>query len=891
MKHTDTTPQSNFHKKKYLLFGILALFFTLLIATNLNQSFDWRSSAKSRKQETRTTQKTQNKLETLKEKLLKANNTLKKQRGAKRKAEPGVLALAQQRKKLLFEEANNNPKKVFSYLFSESEFSQLDPVLQNSGLIEKPAHLEGTVTTYFFDDFDNQKFTEKKYLRPQQTPTYKTTPESSIPVQLVVSENNEHLQDGASIAVDGYEMDSSLMFVEAVSEGSGAQPNQQAVISDPYRTTGSFSFLVIPINFVNNRRQPYSPSELYNAFFSGPYSTSTAIKEMSYGKTTVTGEVLDWIELSDTGEYCNFYIWANEAMAIAQANGVDLEKYDRLVFFWPRANVDSCGWTGIAGSAGDIYMTQTLNNELPIKTLTHEFGHTIGLSHAQFIGCYPNAIDTYANCSVQEYGDNFDAMGLQHNHFNAAKKEQLGWLNVFDQSELNMPTLVYLRSLEPPEAVAYKILKTDTLQYYYFEKREPYGIDIDIPEGVYVRISDEQHTSINGLAGSFLLDTHPQTTVGRDQMMLPGDSFTDEVNHLKVTVLDDSDNDPKTQHMRLERILPDSYQGDKLGLKFGSNGFVELWDEDAQLALGQNFTFEGWVKIPNTGSSKTVTYLSRYSVTNKPAYRLVSWVDSTKNTADLRFAVPGLYFISPSVLPLDEWVHIAVTKEGNTLTGYLDGQVIAQAAGTVTSVDESEKFYTQIGARRAHNNLGTITTTWDYLEGSFDDVRISNSARDISTNWANGVYNTNLSTDANTIGLWKFDNSVNDSSNNKIDTYPVGDFTYVEGVVSAQTQVCPSPQLGRSHYYGYAYINGQPAPLGTDIKIYSIRNDLVGCGSVDLANGGYRFIIAWEENPDFNGARSGEQLIFKVNGIRATTTPAEVVWNGGFNNVTLNITQ
>lgn len=84
-----------------------------------------------------------------------------------------------------------------------------------------------------------------------------------------------------------------------------------------------------------------------------------------------------------------------------------------------------------------------------------------------------------------------------------------------------------------------------------------------------------------------------------------------------------------------------------------------------------------------------------------------------------------------------------------------------------------------------------------------------------------------------------------------------------------------------ANYWGNLLIDGVQAPLGTQVKAYSPRGNLVGEFSVTYT-GMYGYMRVYGEDNMFGasipGMRAGEQVTFKVNGIPAVSSPSAVLW-------------
>ena len=151
------------------------------------------------------------------------------------------------------------------------------------------------------------------------------------------------------------------------------------------------------------------------------------------------------------------------------------------------------------------------------------------------------------------------------------------------------------------------------------------------------------------------------------------------------------------------------------GLVFGGNeaeDFVEIPDSDS-LDLVDGLTVEMWVYLNSEPTSGSV------GVTKARTYK-VGPRNSLK--AELRLATTtngwGANVISTNQLPLDKWVHIAGTYDAESGDGklYIDGEIDNESDIGGDIVPNDDMLW-----------LGRGGTP--YLDGSMDEVRISNIAR------------------------------------------------------------------------------------------------------------------------------------------------------------------
>lgn len=99
----------------------------------------------------------------------------------------------------------------------------------------------------------------------------------------------------------------------------------------------------------------------------------------------------------------------------------DYSPYTALVVFIPTDLLShgawGVGWSAANGTTGRILMPKPNSWNLSNNVMTHEFGHVLGLMHADSLECKNGASDagtkdfTDGTCKVREYGDTTDVMG------------------------------------------------------------------------------------------------------------------------------------------------------------------------------------------------------------------------------------------------------------------------------------------------------------------------------------------------------------------------------------------------------------------------------------------------------------------------------------------------
>lgn len=112
--------------------------------------------------------------------------------------------------------------------------------------------------------------------------------------------------------------------------------------------------------------------------------------------------------------------------------------------------------------------------------------------------------------------------------------------------------------------------------------------------------------------------------------------------------------------------------------------------------------------------------------------------------------------------------------------------------------------------------------------------------------------------------------------------------------LAAAQQTCDVPGTPFfTEYYGTVTIDGSPAPAGTTVEAYSPRGDRAGCVEVTTA-GYYPYMRVYREDPDANppipGMQSGDEVMFKVNGVVAQSDPSPITWTDDFGQHPVNLT-
>ena len=344
------------------------------------------------------------------------------------------------------------------------------------------------------------------------------------------------LLTGARVRVRGILVGDALALqsggnsVQSLSAGSSAAIGEQ-------RT------LVMLVNFKDNASQPYSSADAYATAFG---VTSDYDREASSGQTWLTGDVAGWFTIPVASTSCDTSAIAKYAQQAASGAGYSLNRYSRYVYAFPQ---NACGWWGL-GTIGGSPSQAWINGSLQLKVLAHEMGHNFGLYHAHSLDCGADSIGDA--CSLTEYGDTIDMMGLEAaGHFTAFAKERLGWLNTAASPAVTTVTTSGSYYLEPYAASGFgpkalKILKSGSSAgqrtWYYVEFRQPVGFDAFLGGNANVTSGVVIHTGAESSGDSSdLLDMTPATDSWYDPALGQGPAFSDAAAGISIAVRSTAD--------------------------------------------------------------------------------------------------------------------------------------------------------------------------------------------------------------------------------------------------------------------------------------------------------------------------------------------------------------
>jgi hypothetical protein len=341
---------------------------------------------------------------------------------------------------------------------------------------------------------------------------------------------NRNVQLVGKMGTDGLFRVQDIVIAD---EGAG-ELEQTLITPTPKRIA------VLLLNFRNDTTQPRDIASTRDMVFTGATSVNAYFKEISFGarsligKNSPDGDVYGWYTLDVDNTPCNYSAWGTEARAKATAAGVDLNGYDHIIHYFPRAS--SCSFSGVAQMPGRYSWISGSG----AQTTAHEVGHNFGVHHASTYVCTLNGarVSVGGTCTLDEYGDPFDVMGRGYRHMNAYQKGKLGFLepqNTVTSSGGDF-TVVPLAT-KSAGIQALRVPIAGTSEFYYVEKRNVFGFDSfrttdPVVNGVLIHRATDYPTRVRPA----LVDTMPSTTTFTDAALTVGRTFTDPAANVSITL-------------------------------------------------------------------------------------------------------------------------------------------------------------------------------------------------------------------------------------------------------------------------------------------------------------------------------------------------------------------
>lgn len=750
----------------------------------------------------------------------------------------------------------NRKKEFFLNILTADQLKKIPQDIKNQKLVEQPVQASGIVDAIIYDDFKGSG-------KATMTKHFLRTPNGPKKRKEVVFEKDITIPSGTNIAVNAFDLDGTLAVTT----------NQEVrVISEAVQpTTGQQKLAVLVMSLTKDPLTPVSGPEtntadIYKMFFSDPKSVTNYFYEASYGKLYMTGHVFGWYHLPELDTtYCgmdspddkyNDWMDKADALAVQEVGQAAFDQYTRRIYVM---NASFCPFGGISSIGGTPSRSFISNYQgwPRIGYYAHEFGHALGLGHANAIAC------EYGACEEKGYADDGDVMGNVQNvgysavHMNVPHKISLGWL---DANKINNITVsagntypIIPLSLNGPAVAAITLQQPNGGLKYYIEYRQPNGFDST--QTAYT-LGGARITTWNGAFPNSiteLVDTTPNTpNVFSDAALTDGATYTDSTGisikqtmhtaaaaYLQITIQDfyaKSGIEPWTTTTSMPTIRPKVFTtalnkyiyimggGTNTVSKaaLNTNGTVGAWSDTTPLPINLNSA-----AVVNDGSNIYLIggYISGSSAYSTGVYSAKQNADGTVGPWKTLSALPTIQTL-PNAALANGYI-IAVVAGANTPGGVIsaklngDGTIGAwknvtpmpsymQAGGGAFSIGNTVYFLVSGGVgfyRGTVNSDGNISS-WggDYF----------------SQNYApNGVGYTSLGAQAVLVG-----GSVNGSYASVItSTAPISN------IVSTPNLAYPLPKAisgaAVTSYNGYVYaIGGLNEKQGFETAVYMAKSKL-----------------------------------------------------------------
>ncbi|HIB29659.1 MAG TPA: LamG domain-containing protein, partial [Candidatus Marinimicrobia bacterium] len=192
----------------------------------------------------------------------------------------------------------------------------------------------------------------------------------------------------------------------------------------------------------------------------------------------------------------------------------------------------------------------------------------------------------------------------------------------------------------------------------------------------------------------------------------------------------------------------------------GDDDYVDMGSPD--LGIDTTATFSAWI-YPQAENGVIAMQGFSHAANEHGWVVAIGWDDWALSESDPRELVwashdnssnanNAMLVASPALITMDQWQHIAVTKDGTEIKMYLDGQLIHTESIEATTITYNEGTNLRLGTRTASSN-GYFESSFN---GNLDEVSLWNitlTAEDIQNNM-----NTSLGGDEDGLaGYWKFD--------------------------------------------------------------------------------------------------------------------------------------
>lgn len=431
---------------------------------------------------------------------------------------------ADERKKKLVEAMYRNPDKAFEQAIKKDneDFAQ-----STNGCVEQKIELEGELHVVHADFFKEGK-SDYRYQIKSGNKKY----------DLHFAKGQYFpIESGTKIKLKGLALDNEVLVNGSVPIEKGGDDGGVNLISQPGNppVVGTQRTIAIRVRFQNTPSPlaDYTDDELNRFLDQLRHHT----QENSYNIADVSPDVYPGVIVLSRDEECASIPGVIAGMTLWEANTkVLLSNYDRVIIY--STQYLDCEYSGITEIGKRDWTTQSGTYKLSVAfipihspntymTTVHEFGHMLGLDHAQSLECDTFVADRFSDCLRREYGESQSAMGsARAGHFDAVHKESIGWLDDSNIKKIDRDGDYLIRPIEQNLGTRAIKVPRGNDEYIYIEYRARYGEDYaDGVEGGKIHIIGQYSpaNSVDRHVGSY------KSLVIRtdDQIFEPGEKITD----------------------------------------------------------------------------------------------------------------------------------------------------------------------------------------------------------------------------------------------------------------------------------------------------------------------------------------------------------------------------
>lgn len=334
--------------------------------------------------------------------------------------------------------------------------------------------------------------------------------------------------------------------------------------------------VVFLVNFKDYAETQFTKEQINDLVFSSNRSLNSYLQANSYSKFSITGEVYGWFTIDanaplkpsncrpDFPGVVNFLAgnnemrWGQLADWEAEKQGIRLDNFDKAIYVFP-AGLQCIDQAAGMFKGGFMVKPRIYITRFPLKELryyTHEYGHTLGLEHADSLTCGNKPIDRYNACKQEPGGDDYSPMGAGNEptlenvfHFTGPEKMKMGWITKpTTTTSSGIYNINAMQSSSDNNVLA--VAKPDTEETYFIEytQEDKFIVDSMLFSGIgiKIRIGDSLLNGsifhfLNPKTQSRLLFNTRRNWSSFGPFFEDGEVFRDDINNIEIKQISHDD--------------------------------------------------------------------------------------------------------------------------------------------------------------------------------------------------------------------------------------------------------------------------------------------------------------------------------------------------------------